>query len=110
MATRASPKCGLTLRRSLLCHRREKIATKRKQFAPSAIGHPAKVHFDVGLCPNLGRLVPSNAAVVDRTAHSQIVGEPKVSRIQLRKCLEKGWRVSNRQVCPIHNSLSDKGY
>src|SRR5215467_8793720 len=43
MATRASPKCGLRLRRSLLCHRREKIATKRKQFAPSAIGHPAKV-------------------------------------------------------------------
>src|SRR6516165_11983977 len=43
MATRASPKCGLRLCRSLLRHRREKVATDRKQFVPSAIGQPAEV-------------------------------------------------------------------
>src|SRR5215831_18491987 len=42
-ATRASPKCGLRLCRSLLRHRREKGATDRKQFVPSAIGQPAEV-------------------------------------------------------------------
>ena len=43
MATRASPKCGLRQCRSLLRHRREKVATDRKQFVPLAIGQPAEV-------------------------------------------------------------------
>ena len=43
MATRASPKSGLRLCGSLLRHRREKVATDRKQFVPSAIGQPAEV-------------------------------------------------------------------
>ena len=43
MATWASPKCACRLSRGLLRQRREKIATKRKQFAPPAIGQPAEV-------------------------------------------------------------------
>ena len=43
VATRASPKCGLRLRRSLLYHRRKKVATEWKQFVASAIGKPAEV-------------------------------------------------------------------
>ena len=43
MATRASPKCGLRLRRSLLYHRGKKAATEWKQFVPSAIGQPAEI-------------------------------------------------------------------
>jgi len=43
MATWASPKCGCRLSRGLLHQGREKIATKRKQFAPPAIGQPAEV-------------------------------------------------------------------
>ena len=35
-------------------------------------------------------LILANAAVLTEPPHSQIVGEPKVSRIQLRECLEKG--------------------
>ena len=43
MAMRASPKCGLRLRRGLLYHRWKKVAADRKQSVPSAIGQPAEV-------------------------------------------------------------------
>src|SRR5262249_48341961 len=42
-ATWASPKCGCRCSRGLLHQRWQKIATKRKQFAPPAIGQPAEV-------------------------------------------------------------------